>query len=78
MTIPICQRYLDGMTLVSEGQIASAMRWMIEAQGWVVEGGGAVGLAAVLHDVVLRDGRMTAVIVSGGNVDGDVLRRVLC
>ena len=78
MTIPICQRYLDGMVLVSEGQIASAMRWMIEAQGWVVEGGGAVGIAAVLHDAVPRDGRVTAVIVSGGNVDGDVLRRVLC
>jgi len=78
MTIPICQRYLDGMALVSEGQIAGAMRWMIETQGWVAEGGGAVGIAALLHDVLPRDGRVTAVIVSGGNVDGDVLRRVLC
>ena len=66
------------MVLVSEQQIANAMRDMIETQGWVVEGGGAVGVAALLHDVLPRDGRVTAVVVSGGNVDGDVLRRVLC
>ena len=77
ITVPICQAYLDEMALVSEQQIAKAMRWMIEAPGRVVEGGGAVGIAAVLHDVIPPDGRVTAVIVSGGNVDLDTLRRVL-
>ena len=77
ITIPICQTYVDDMVLVSEAQIAAAMRWMIETAGRVVEGGGAVGIAAVLHDVVPRDGRATAIVVSGGNVDNDVLRRIL-
>lgn len=77
ITLPICQRYVDEMVLVSEGQIADAMRYMVESQGWVVEGGGAVGVAALLGAVVPRDDRVTAVVVSGGNVDGDVLRRVL-
>lgn len=77
ITIPICQTYVDDMVLVSEAQIAAAMRWMIETAGRVVEGGGAVGIAALLHDVVPRDGRATAIVVSGGNVDNDVLRRVL-
>ncbi|MCY3779355.1 MAG: threonine/serine dehydratase [Chloroflexi bacterium] len=77
ITVPICQRYVDDIALVSESQIAAAMRAML-AGGWVVEGGGAVGVAAVLHDVIPADGCETAVVVSGGNVDLAVLRRVLC
>ncbi len=77
ITLPICQHYLDDMVLVSEEQMARAMRFMLETQGWVVEGGGAVAVAALLHDVVPRDGKATAVVVSGGNVDLAVLRRVL-
>ncbi|MDE2858896.1 MAG: threonine/serine dehydratase [Chloroflexota bacterium] len=77
ITVPISRRLVDEVALVSERQIAAAMRYMIETQGWVVEGGGAVGVAALLHDVLPRDGRVTAVLVSGGNVDGDVLGRVL-
>lgn len=78
ITVPIARKYVDEMVLVSEAQIASAMRFMIEKQGWVVEGGGAVAVAALLHDVLPRDGRVTALVVSGGNVDADVLRRLLC
>ncbi len=77
ITLPIARRYVDELGLVSERQIAAAMRYMIETQGWVAEGGGAVGVAALLHDMLPRDGKVTAVLVSGGNVDGDVLRRVL-
>ena len=77
ITVPICQRNLDDMLLVTEGQIAAAMRFMLETQGWVVEGGGAVGVAAMMHDIAPRDGTPTAVVVSGGNVDLPVLRRVL-
>ena len=76
ITLPICQRYVDDIALVSEAEIAAAMRLML-AQGWVVEGGGAVALAAVMHGVVPADGRETAVVISGGNVDIDVLRKVL-
>ena len=77
ITLSISRRLVDDVALVSERQIAAAMRYMIETQGWVVEGGGAVGVAALLHDVLPRDGAVTAVLVSGGNVDGDVLRRVM-
>ena len=76
ITLPICQQYVDRMALVSEAQIAAAMRWML-AQGWVAEGGGAVGVAALLGDVLPRDGLTTAVVVSGGNVDLAVLQEVL-
>ena len=77
MTVPICRRYLDDVVLVAEEQIASAMRFLVDVQGWVVEGGGAVGVAALLQGAIPRDGKITAVVVSGGNVDGETLRRVL-
>ena len=77
MTVPICKRYLDDVVLVGEEQIASAMRFLVDVQGWVVEGGGAVGVAALLQGAVPRDGKTTAVVVSGGNVDGETLRRIL-
>jgi len=77
ITVPISQKYVDDIVLVSEAQIANTMRWMINVQGWVVEGGGTVGVASLLHDILPRDGRVTAVVVSGGNVDGKALRDVL-
>lgn len=77
ITVPICRRCLDDIVLVSERQIAAAMGFMLEVQGWVVEGGGAVAVAALLQGAVARDERVTAVVVSGGNVDVDTLRRVL-
>lgn len=77
MTVPICRRYVDDVVLVAEDQIASAMRFLVDVQGWVVEGGGAVGVAALLQGLIPRDGKTTAVVVSGGNVDGETLRRVL-
>lgn len=77
LTLDIVRHTVDKMVLVDEAQIAAAMRWMIDVQGWLVEGGGAVGVAALLHGVIPNDGKLTAVVVSGGNVDGETLRKVL-
>lgn len=77
ITLPICREYLDDMVLVTEEEMAAAMRFLLETQGWVAEGGGAVAVSALMHDVLPRDGVATALVVSGGNVDLSVLRRVL-
>ncbi len=77
ITLEMAKRYVDRMVLVTEGEIAAAMRWMADVQGWMTEGGGAVGVAAALGKVVPVDERPTAIIVSGGNVDGTTLRKVL-
>ncbi len=74
ITVPICRRYVDDIVLVTEAEIAAAMRYMLEVAGWVVEGGGAVAVAALQHGVVPADGRATALVASGGNVDLAVLR----
>lgn len=76
ITRDLVRTYVDSIVLVSEDAIADAMRWMLGEAGWLVEGGGAVGVAALLSRVIeLIDGA-TAIVVSGGNVDLDVLRRI--
>lgn len=77
VTRDITLKYVDRIVLVSEAQIAEAMRWMVDVQGWIAEGGGVVGVASFLSGVLEADDRPTAIIVSGGNVDGDTLRQVL-
>ncbi len=77
ITLGLARAYVDRVVLVSEAAIADAMRWIVRVQGWMVEGGGAVGIAALLCGALPDDGLSTAVVVSGANVDGDKLARVL-
>jgi threonine dehydratase len=77
VTLDLAERYVDRIEMVSEAAIAQAMRWMISEHGWIVEGGGAVGIAAVQAGLVKSDGRSTVIVVSGGNVDVETLRKVL-
>ena len=76
ITLEMTQRYVDRIVLASEDSIAHAMRWMVFEQGWIAEGGGVVGVA-VLQSGTIEPGGTTVVVITGGNVDGDVLRRVL-
>jgi threonine dehydratase len=77
ITLDICQQYVDEIVLVSEDQIAAAMRWMIGTQGWLVEGGGAVCVASLLHGVVPVNDAVTAAVISGGNVDLETVRQII-
>jgi threonine dehydratase len=63
----LCRRLLDGVVLLSEEEIYRGMRTMLTEERIVAEGGGAVGLAAVLAGKVKPEGP-TATIVSGQNV----------
>jgi threonine dehydratase len=67
-TFALCRALLDETVLVSEEEIGRAMAFMLEAHHLVVEGGGAVGIAALLSGR-LDLGKRAAVVVTGGNVD---------
>jgi threonine dehydratase len=67
-TFNIMQRMVDQTVLVSEEEIAAGMSFALEAQHLVAEGGGAVGVAALLAGKVKNLGKKTAVVISGGNV----------
>jgi threonine dehydratase len=77
ITVNLAQRYVDEVVVVSEDAIAEAMRWLLFERGWVVEGGGAVGVAALRSQAVPADGRETVVVISGGNIDEETVRRVI-
>lgn len=75
-TFPLVQHLVDGMALVSEGSIATAMRGLKRHHDLVTEGAGAVATAAVLQGLGLR-GRNVGIIVCGQNVDADAFERVV-
>ncbi|HDM10090.1 MAG: threonine/serine dehydratase [Deltaproteobacteria bacterium] len=75
-TFPLVQKTIDATVLVSEEEIASAMNFALEEHHLVVEGGGAVALAALISGKVKHLGKHVAVVVSGGNVDMSVLLKV--
>ncbi len=77
LTLPLLQEWADGIVVVSEDETAAAMVVLMERCKLVVEGAGAVGVAAVLggHVEAAQDGT-TVVVLSGGNVDPGLLATV--
>jgi len=76
-TFRLVQRYVDETLLVSEDEIAGAMVFALEQERLVVEGGGAVALAALLYGKVKEPGRTIAVVLSGANVDLPLLSQLI-
>ena len=72
-TFDLIQKFMDDAILVSEEEIAGAMAFALHEHHLVVEGGGAVGIAAMLYEKVERFGQNIAIVISGGNVDLPVL-----
>lgn len=77
LTLELVARWLDDVVTVGEDEIAEAMVMLMERSKLVVEGAGAVGVAALLGGLVApaRSGT-TVVVLSGGNVDAGLLAAV--
>jgi threonine dehydratase len=76
LTFPILEREVESGLAVSEADVREAMRYARRRLRLVVEPGGAVALAAVLARKVETRGEVTAVMVSGGNVDVDLYAEI--
>jgi threonine dehydratase len=77
LTLGLVQRWLDDVVSVGEDEIAEAMVLLMERSKLVVEGAGAVGVAALLGGLVAPAASGTTVVVlSGGNVDPGLLAAV--
>ena len=76
-TFEMIQEFVDETILVSEQELAEAMIFALEEHRIVVEGGGAVGIAALLAGKAKSLGRNIAVVISGGNVDLALLLEVV-
>ena len=78
ITSEIVRRYVDEIVTVSEDEIASAILKLLEIEKTVVEGGGAVGLAAVLFGKIAGiENKNVAMIISGGNIDPNLLSKII-
>lgn len=73
----IVQRYVDRVVTVEEDEIANAILRLLESEKIMVEGAGAVPLAALLHRKVELPGKKVLAIVSGGNIDVHILNRII-
>jgi threonine dehydratase len=78
LTLAHVQRYVDEIVTVSEEEIASAILYLLEKEKTVVEGAGAVGVAALMQRKVRGlEGKKVVSIISGGNIDVNLVARVI-
>ncbi len=69
---------VDTFETVCEDEIASAILFLLEKQKVLVEGAGAVGVAALLHGkIVLPKGSKIGIVLSGGNIDVTMLSLII-
>lgn len=76
VTFPLVLEYVDDMRTVSEDAIVEAVRFLFYRAKLVVEPSGALGVAALLSGAIQASGRV-GVILSGGNIDGPTMARLL-
>lgn len=76
-TFEICEKYVDDIVTVSEDEIASAVLSLIEKQKLIAEGAGALSVAAAMFDKLPIENKKTVCLVSGGNIDVNILSRVI-
>jgi len=78
VTLEYILRYVDEMDLVCEDEIANAILFLLEKQKLMVEGAGAVGIAALMHKhLSLPKGSKIGIVLSGGNIDVTMLSLII-
>lgn len=69
--------FLSDAVAVTDDEVSAAVRFALEELHLVVEPGGAVALAALLAGHITLDGRDAVVVLSGGNIDMPLLRKII-
>ena len=77
ITFQMVHDYVDEVVTVSEDEIATAILALIEHQKLIAEGAGAVTVAAAMFNKVDIRGMKTVCLISGGNIDVNILSRVI-
>jgi threonine dehydratase len=77
ITFPLVSKYVDEIVTVEDEEIASAILTLLEREKLLAEGAGAAATAALLQRKTSLDGKHTAVLVCGGNIDVSLLSRII-
>src|SRR5262249_19293583 len=76
-TSPPVQQYVDTLITVRDAEIAHAILLLLENEKTVVEGAAAATLAALLDRPLGLNGKTVVLVLSGGNIDVNVVARVI-
>jgi len=76
-TFALIKEYVDEIVTVNEDEIAAAILALMEKQKLVSEGAGAVSVAAAMFGKLPIKGKKVVCILSGGNIDVNILSRVI-
>jgi threonine dehydratase len=77
VTLDVCCRVVDRGALVSEAEIAAAIRLLLETEHWLVEGAAGVALAAYLQERDRWAGKSAAVVLCGRNLSPEAYEKVV-
>ncbi len=77
VTFPIVQREVEDVVTVDDEEIAAALVLLLERAKLVAEGAGAAALAALLYGKLPLAGKTVVAVISGGNIDSNILSRLL-
>jgi threonine dehydratase len=75
--LELVRRYVDEIVTVTEGEIARAVLLLLEVEKTVAEGAAAVPLAALVNDKTGLSGKNVCLVVSGGNIDVNLIARII-
>ncbi len=73
----LVKKYVDAVVTVDEEEIANAILLLLEIEKTVVEGAGATTLAALVNKKVALEGKTVVLVLSGGNIDVNVISRII-
>ncbi len=78
LAFPHIQALVDDVVVVDEEEIVRAIFFLMESERMVVEGAGAVGVAALLAEKIRPDpADVTVCVLSGGNIDMNVASKII-
>ena len=77
ITFDLCRELVDDYILVSEEEIADAIRWMAEKHHKIIEGAAGVALGAFMQQAGRFEGKKVAVVICGANITTKILKGLL-
>ena len=78
ITLDLCRSLIDDCVLVSEAEIADAIRFMVAEHQMIIEGAAGVAVAAFRKTAARYAGRSVGIVLCGGNIGYDTLRTIIC
>lgn len=77
VTFDLCRELVDDYILVSEEEIARAIRWMANTHHKIIEGAAGVALGAFMKQARRFEGKKVAIVICGANITTETLKQIL-